>query len=208
MNACFRLLTAALLLFASSDVYAAPPADSIITVAQSAPPVDLKGPSDSLQALKQEIESLKATITTQAREIAEQKGAIDLVTRRQDGSNTAIIAAVGVIVAGLVAGVVALLNQNKQAAQERLLKAIEIIMSSRSGYQAEIRRNNLAVFLDEPTKKHLETIGTNFSGPEHTDLLVGLAEAMAEKAKDPEEVLRIWSTVLASKNVSKNITYP
>ena len=208
MNAYFPVLAAALLLFASSEVSATPPAHSIFKVAQSAPSTDSTSISDSLQELKQEIKSLKATITTQTKELAQQKGAIDVVARRQDSGNTAPLTAAGVVVAAIAAGIFALLNQNKQAAQERLLKAIEIIMSSQSGYQAEIRRDNLSVFLDEPTKVHLKTIGTNFSGPEFTDLHVGLAQAMAEKASSPEEVLRIWTAVLKEKKVFMKVDYP
>lgn len=195
MNARFHFLIAALL-FACSQVCAIEPAFS-----QSA------SSADSLLELKQEIESLKATITTQAKELAQQRGAIDVLQRR-DGGATAALAAAGVVLAAMVAGLIALRNQNKQAAQERLLKAIEIIMDSRSGYQAEMRRRNLEVFLDEVTKEHLKDIGKNFSGPEFTDLHVDLAQAMAEKASTPEEVLRIWTAVLEHKKVFTNVAYP
>ncbi|UPJ96404.1 hypothetical protein [Bradyrhizobium sp. 172] len=200
-------LTAAAFLFAPSELHADPAVHSILKVAQSTSSVDTTGTPDALQDLKKEIESLKATIVTQTKELAQQRGAIDVVTRRQDGSNTAILAAAGAVLTAVLAGLFALWNQNKQAAQERLLKAIEIIMSSRSGYQAAVRRDNLSVFLDEPTKAHLKTIETNFSGPEFTDLHVGLAQAMAEKASTPEEVLDIWIQVLKEKKVFMKVDY-
>ena len=110
--------------------------------------------------------------------------------------------------AALVAGFFALQNQNSQAAQERLLKAVEIIMQSRSGYQADIRKKNLDVFLDEATKKHLENIGTEFSGPEYMDLHIALPAAMADKAGTADEVLSIWRSVLKEKKMFSRIVYP
>jgi hypothetical protein len=211
-------LTAAVLLFALSELHATPTVHSIFKVAQSTSSVDTTGTPDSLQEFKKEIESLKSTILTQTKELAQQRGAIDVVGRRQDGSNSAVLAAAAVVVAAVVAGLVAfinqnkqakvaLINQNKQAEQERLLKAIEIIMSSRSGHQAAVRSNNLSVFLDERTKEHLKSIEKDFSGPEFTELRVELAQAMAEKASTPEEVFDIWTGVLSQKKALKKINY-
>jgi len=164
--------------------------------------------TDSARELRQEIDTLKGTIATQAREIAQQKGALEVMAQRREGSNAGAFTAAGVVLAAAIAGFFALRNQNKQAAQERLLKAVELIMESRSGYQADIRKRNLSVFLDKATKEHLADIKTTFSGPEFTDLHVGLAQAMAAKANTPEEVLLIWKSVLKEKNVLNRIAYP
>lgn len=81
-------------------------------------------------------------------------------------------------------------------------------MKSRSGYQADIRKQNLDCFLNDTTKGVLKDIKTNFSGPEFTDLHVGLAQAMSEKATTPQEVLEIWKCVLKHKNAFNPIIYP
>jgi len=58
----------------------------------------------------------------------------------------------GVIVGALLAGVLALGSQVYQARQGRLIKAIEIIMSSRSGYQADLRKLKLDMFLGDKAR--------------------------------------------------------
>lgn len=152
--------------------------------------------------------SLKKAVDEQSKEIAHLTGEIDLLGQRKQGNNTALWAAIGAVIAALVAGGIALWNQNRQASQERLLKAVEIIMQSRSGYQADNRRMNLEVFLDPTTKEHLKDIKTQFAGPEFTELHIALAQAMSEKAATPEEVLEIWRAILREKNVYNRIVYP
>lgn len=80
-------------------------------------------------------------------------------------------------------------------------------MESRSGYQAEIRRKNLAVFLDKTTEEHLANIKNEFSGPEFTELHVALAEAMSAHATAPKEVLAIWQSVLEGKKFFGKVEY-
>lgn len=175
-------------------------------------------PADATnEQLRQELETLKATVAAQALEMARQKGMIDAAIHKPESSTSylsvlgvvsaAIIAGVFAVVAAVIAGVVAVRNFAKQAEQTRLLKAIEIIMDSRSGYQAAVRRDNLSVFLDDATKNHLQDIGTRFSGPEYTDLLQALAVAMADKATTAEQVLDIWKTALKGKKIFDDIHY-
>ena len=64
------------------------------------------------------------------------------------------------------------------------------------------------VVLNEPTRKHLEDIKEKFSGPEYTDLLLSLAQAMSDKVASPDEVLKIWQSVLKHKKIYHKITYP
>lgn len=159
-------------------------------------------------ASQQDVDSLKKAIGEQSKEIAHLMGEIDLLTKQKQRGNTTLWAALGAVIAAFIAGAIALWNQNKQASQERLLKAVEIIMESRSGYQADNRRMNLEVFLDPTTKEHLKDIKTQFAGPEFTDLHIALAQAMSEKATTPEEVLKIWRAILKEKNVYNKISYP
>jgi len=163
---------------------------------------------DGMHELKQEIKELKAIIDSQAKDISEQKGAVATILARKESNNTALYAAIGVVLAALIGGFFTIRNNNKQAKQERLLKAIELIMQSSSGYQADIRKQNLSVFLDDETKNHLDDIKTKFSGPEYTELHVTLAEAMSSKAETPDEVLRIWKTVLKDKKFFDRLAYP
>ena len=182
---------------------AAPPEPQQAIVQAQAPTAP-----DSVQALKQEVEKVSAMMAVQSREIAEQKGTLAVIAERKESGSNAIWAAAAAIFAAVLTGVVAILNQNRQAKQERLLKAIELIMQSRSGYYADVRTKNLSVFLDDATKEHLKDIKTNFAGLEFTELHVGLADAMAQKAKTPEEVLLIWKTILANKKFFEQIVYP
>lgn len=161
-----------------------------------------------MQALTTEIDRLKAVIAEQQKQISQQQGVLQVLTQKGEGVNTALLTAAGVILASLLAGFFALRNQNNQAAQGRLLKAVELIMDSRSGYQADVRRQNLAVFLDDTTKEHLKDIKTTFAGPEFTDIHLQLAESMASKAQSPKEALEIWQAVLQEKNVINKVKYP
>lgn len=165
-------------------------------------------PANTAQELREEIEQLKSTVSSQGKQLELQKLAFDLIAQPKQSNNTAMVTAFGIVLAAAIAGFFAIRNQNRQAAQERLLKAVELIMDSRSGYQADIRRQNLDVFLDEPARKHLEDIKEKFSGPEYTDLLLSLAQAMSDKAASPDKVLKIWQSVLKHKNIFHKITYP
>lgn len=171
------------------------------------PPLQAQITAVQLQTLKHEVEQLKTTVAAQAQELAHQKGMTEAYAKKSESSGTAWFTALGVVVAALVAGFFAIRNHNKQAAQERLLKAVELIMESRSGYQADIRKQNLSVFLDEATKNHLTDIKTTFSGPEYTDLHIALAQAMSVKATTAGEVFEIWKAVLKEKNVYGKIQY-
>ena len=164
--------------------------------------------ASELQPFSTELERLKARVDQQQQQISRQQGMIKANARRREGNSTALFTRLGVVVAALVGGYFALRNQNAQAGQGRLLKAVELIMESRSGYQADIRTKNLSVFLDDETKKHLEKIKTDFAGPEYTDLHVALAEAMSERAKTPVEVLAIWKSVLQEKKFFDGVSYP
>ena len=156
----------------------------------------------------QELLELRSIVGAQGRQITSLQATLDAHTKKNDGNSTSIIAAFGVILAALVGGFFAFKNQNEQAKQGRLLKAVELIMDSRSGYQADIRRKNLSVFLDNETKQHLESIKDEFAGTEFTDLHVALAQAMSEKATTPQEVLGIWKSVLKGKKFYEKIDYP
>lgn len=162
---------------------------------------------EQLQSLKQEVEQLRATVAAQSRELAQQKRTIESYSKKSETSNAPWLTMAGAIFTAGIAGIVAIINSNKQAAQQRLLKAIELIMESSSGYQADIRKQNLAVFLDEATKEHLKNIKMTFSGPEHTDLHVALAEAMSAKATNPAEVQAIWKEVMKDKKIYNNVQY-
>ena len=158
--------------------------------------------------LTKEADHLKAMINDQQKQISQQQGMLQVLSKKGDGANTAVLTAVGVISASLIAGYFALKNQNNQAAQGRLLKAVELIMDSRSGYQADIRRQNLSVFLDAATKEHLKDIKSTFAGPEFTEIHIQLAEAMSSKAHSPKEALEIWQAVLQQKNVISKVKFP
>jgi len=159
---------------------------------------------DRVEVIRGEIERLKAVVAEQRLHVESQQKIIDVLVKNS-GGNTALFAALGVVFAALIGGFFAVKNQNKQAAQERLLKAVELIMDSRSGYQAEIRRKNLAVFLDTETNTHLANIRDEFSGPEFTELHLALAQAMSEKATVPAEVLDIWKRVLKGKKFFEKV---
>jgi hypothetical protein len=175
----------------------------------NAPRNQPSSPVDATQDLKLEIEQLRSQIEEQKTQIDFiQKVAIDACAKKTDGSYSPVFAAIGVVFAAGLGGFFTLRNQNKQAAQERLLKAVELIMGSKSNYQADIRRQNLSVFLDDRTKQALENIKDKFSGTEFTDLLLSLAQAMSEKATTPSEVLRIWKCVLKEKKVYTSVNYP
>lgn len=175
----------------------------------SSPPKISQVPTavDANQAMRTELDELKAKVAIQGQQIEFQKGALDAYAQKKDGWVVPSVTAGCAVLVAFTVGFFALKNQNKQAAQERLLKAVELIMESRSGYQADIRRNNLAVFLDDATKKHLEGIKNDFSGPEFTDLHLSLAQAMSEKATTPAEVLKIWKCVLKEKQFFEKINY-
>lgn len=179
--------------------------------AQSAPRSKSGTPSlpaaatDPSNALHTEVNQLRAAVAEQGRQIEFQKGALEAYAKKSNGSSTAIYAAV---LAAIIGGIFAVRNQNRQATQERLLKAVELIMDSNSGYQAEIRRRNLAVFLDGETNKYLEGIKKEFSGSEFTDLHVALAQAMSEKVSTPVEVLEVWRCVLKGKEFFEKVEYP
>ena len=164
--------------------------------------------NSEMQLVTNDIDRLKTVIAEQQKQISQQQGVLQTLAQKGEGLNTALLTAAGVIVASLLAGFFALRNQNNQAAQGRLLKAVELIMESRSGYQADVRRKNLAVFLDAATKEHLADIKTTFAGPEFTDIHLQLAESMASKAQSPKEALEIWQAVLQEKNVINKVKYP
>lgn len=154
-----------------------------------------------------DVAALQARVSAQQQRIDQLQGMIDIIAKKPESNQTALYAGLAVVIAAVVGGVFAFRNQNHQAAQGRLLKAVEIIMESRSGYQADIRSKNLAVFLDDTTRAHLENIREIFSGPEYTDLHVQLATAMSAQAKTPGEVLEIWRAVLKEKNIYTKVTY-
>lgn len=163
--------------------------------------------ANSVEVIGRDIGQLKIAIAEQKANIESQQKVIDVLVK-SSGSSTSLLTALGVVLAAAIGGIFAVRNQNKQAAQERLLKAVELIMDSRSGYQAEIRRKNLAVFLDDETNLHIANIKEEFSGPEFTDLHVALAQAMSEKATTPTEVLDIWRQVLKGKKFFDKVEYP
>jgi hypothetical protein len=160
------------------------------------------------QSFSAELERLKARVDQQQQQISRQQGMIKANARKREGISTPVLTGLSVVAAAIIAGYFAFRNQNAQARQNRLLKAVELIMKSRSGYQADIRTKNLSVFLDDQTKKHLETIRYDFSGPEHTDLHVALAEAMSAKVTTPVDVLAIWKSVLKEKKIFDKVSYP
>ena len=119
----------------------------------------------------------------------------------------------------LITAIVAVVNQNRQAnaardlrqaqsEQERLLKAIDIIMQSRNGHQADIRATTLARFLDPAAKDSFKDIRKNFSGNEYADMRIALVSAMSEKVSTPSEVIRIWQDVLGPDSSIGGIVYP
>ncbi|CRL47370.1 hypothetical protein [Pseudomonas sp. URMO17WK12:I11] len=149
---------------------------------------------------------------------------------------TMVTAPVALIVA-LIAGVFAIIGQRnqaelqrdltatqaqherdlttRQAEQERLLKAIELIMQSRNIHEARIRVKNLEPFLTLEVNAHLndmlekhEDDNQSFSTPEWTDIRIKVGETMVAKAKDAEEVLKIWQLILAKKGVLKDVKWP
>lgn len=162
------------------------------------------GNGGAVQMLRKEVDELRTSLGEYQRALASQEKKIDAL--REEGRNTPIYAALGVVAAALIAGLFALRNQNHQASQERLLKAIDLIMQSNSGYQAEIRRRNLEVFLDPETNRKLQDIEHNFSGSEFTELRVALAQAMSDKVASPDEVLNIWDGLLEKKGFVKTKT--
>jgi len=198
--AYFIASIAATIAIASSNTSSVPVEKKLLTPTNS---------SDSNQTLKQELEGLKGAVAAQERQLAVQQGRLDAYAKKNEINITPIVTAIGVVFAAVVGGFFAFRNQNKQAEQERLLKAVELIMESRSGFHAEIRRKNLEVFLDKDTNTHLkEAINRGeFAGPEFTELHVALAQAMSEKAANPEDVLAIWRSVLKGKKFFDKIEY-
>jgi predicted ribosomally synthesized peptide with SipW-like signal peptide len=170
--------------------------------------VDSAEQSAKVAALREEVNSLKTNVYLQASMLDRQAKQIESLHPDSERLYSPWFAAGGLILAALIGGAFASWNQNRQAKQGRLLRAVELIMESRNGFQASIRAKNLAVFLDDETKQHLETIKEEFAGPEFTDLHVGLAQAMSDKATTPEEVLRIWQAVLVSKKSLDAVKYP
>lgn len=154
-----------------------------------------------------EFRELRSLVVAQGQQIAALQATVETYKKKSDNNATSFITAFGVILAAFIGGFFAFKNQNEQAKQGRLLKAVELIMDSRSGYQADIRRKNLNVFLDDETQKHLKTIKDEFAGPEFTDLHVALAQSMSEKASTPEQVLGIWKSVLKGKKLFDKIEY-
>jgi hypothetical protein len=153
---------------------------------------------------------LQSDMSRQERQIEQQQRALDAIQKKANFW-PAVIAALGGIAAlgaAAVGGFFAFRNQNEQARQERLLKAVELIMASRSGFQAEIRRKNLEVFLGTAVNKHLENIKDEFAGEEFTDLHLALAQAMSEKATTPAQVLEIWRCVLKGKKFFDRVVFP
>ncbi|MBS0344246.1 MAG: hypothetical protein JSS56_27395 [Proteobacteria bacterium] len=144
-------------------------------------------------------------------------------------SENAFVTAFAAVIAALLAGCFAIWNQRsqavqqreltakeaeqqrsltaKQAEQERLLKAIELIMQSRNRYEARVRMRNLEPFLTEEVNVHLDRMlnrGFNkddpgFSGPEWIQLRIRMAETMAAKAENAEQVFAIWKQLLPEK---------
>lgn len=154
-------------------------------------------------------------IKKQAREIKELSAKVDkleckMVVEREileTDEKTKLGTVEAAIICACIAAGVAIFNQHRQAKQNRLLKSIEIIMSSANGYQAGVRADNLDIFLDKSTRKHLEDIKDRFSGEEHTELAVSLAQSMSEKAESPEEVLAIWQSVVKNKHAITHVEY-
>ncbi|WP_434628986.1 hypothetical protein [Chromobacterium sp. CV08] len=161
----------------------------------------------SVESISQDISKLKSVVAEQSSRLERQQASIDLLAKNSGGGNT-LWAAFAVVIAAFLGGVFAIRNQNKQAEQERLLKAVELIMNSNSAHQADIRRGNLASFLDDATNAHLENIKNEFSGSEFTDLHLALAQAMSEKVATPREVLDIWQRVLKGKKFFDHVEYP
>lgn len=112
-----------------------------------------------------------------------------------------------VMLGALTAGGFAIWNQSRVAAQGRLLKVLEIIMSSDSGYQADLRVRRLSGFLDNDTIRLLGDFEKKFGGTEYTDVLISVAQAMSTKAQTPSEVLAIWKSVLKEKRYLAEIEY-
>ncbi|MDB5984914.1 MAG: hypothetical protein JWQ69_5929 [Pseudomonas sp.] len=152
---------------------------------------------------------------------------VKALKKRSEDTSIAALSALAAIGAALLTGIFAILNQRRQAIQqrlltaqeaeqERLLKAIEIIMQSRNRYEARIRVQNLDPFLTPLVKTHLESMlagrfdkkKPGFSGPEWIQLRIKMAETMAAKAKDADEVYRIWQQLLADKSAVADVTWP
>lgn len=177
---------------------------SAIPAPHTPSPTSATQPTDTI---RDEVSKLRVIVAEQSSRIEAQQRVIEVLVKNS-GSNTSLWTALGVVIAASIGGFFAVRNQNRQAEQERLLKAVELIMDSRSGYQADIRRQNLLGFLDDATKEHLAKIKEEFSGPEFTDLHLALAQAMSEKATTPKEVLDIWQRVLKGKKFFDKVEYP
>lgn len=199
----------------TSDAAPAPSAEQPRNAVPASPPA-----SQADQDLARQLSDLETTLRSQTTELTTLKGEVDATLRKKDeGPRTAFLAALAAILAALVAGGVAVWNQNQQARQARFLKAIEIVMESRSAHQAWMRIQNLGVFLDEPTRQHLlEPPGERersrelefaqfFAGSEWTDLRLELAKAMSVKASTPQEVLAVWKAALSDKNAINKVHY-
>jgi hypothetical protein len=181
-----------------------------ISAAQPSPPQTLQATDGSAQTQRQstqlsdELAKLRDAVGILDHQLARQQGAIESLSKKDD-SSTGLLALVGAIAAALIAGYASVVNGNKQAAQERLLRAVELIMESKSGYQAELRRQNLAVFLDTATADHLKGIKNNFYGPENAETLTALAIAMSNKVTDPEDVFDIWDRVFKDRKLTEKV---
>jgi hypothetical protein len=181
-------------------------AEATVAPVQSDPPASLMSPTESQRA----IADLRDTVAKQSSDIKALQEKLGWVP---------IVLAVLAVGGALITAIVAVVNQNRQAnaardlrqaqsEQERLLKAIDIIMQSRNGHQAEVRAVTLARFLDPAAKDSFKDIRENFSGNEYADMRVALVSAMSEKVTTPHEVIKIWQDVLGSDSSIGKIVYP
>ena len=159
----------------------------------------------TLENQLQEIQLLRNEITKQSSEIFYLKGRLDnpQIVSSQNSSGPSNWMALAVLLAALIAAVVAIYNQSKQAKLQMLLKAVELIMDSRNGYQAKMRMRNLKPFLDDNIKEHLSEDLEHFDGPEYTALRVSFAQSISDKAKDCSEVEAIWKKHLHHTGIWK-----
>src|SRR5437868_8817057 len=88
-------------------------------IPQSQAPGQHTATIEQFQSLKGEVEQLRATVATQSQELAQQKGVIDTYSKKTEASNTPWFTLAGAILAAAIAGIVAIINSNKQAAQQR-----------------------------------------------------------------------------------------
>lgn len=141
----------------------------------------------------QSVKNLEAQVDHLSKEIQRLSGEISSV---RSGNYSAMISALGIFAAASIAGYFAFKNQREQTARQSSLKAIELIISSRSGYEAKRRFGVLSQFVEPTLRSHLEEKVETLSSSETASIYIALAKAASDKVTTAQEVVDVWKKVM------------